>query len=480
VEVFLTAPENMKSPNPVPSVRAWFSSGSWSMAWLLALISFVWLLVPALRTPGYILDERSFGLPTIALLRGGAWPLHPANEAYGFPIVYYIAALIESFANAHPICLRLPNIVLGSLAVAIAFRWTAQRIESRVALLAGLAFACPNALHLTFVSVGSDYGSGLLCIWILSWTWWSLSGRAPIRRFAVVGAITGLILFVITQSRLLIAAWLIVVLWPHLARLVQRRSMLAACGGLCAIILSPAAYHYLTRRVAYVPPAWAILCLAAGGGGTAIVAARLWLHEPVWRAWIRRLATLGVVSVIVAAVPEVIYTVYQLPTLGQYGHHDATNYTLRHLHEWPHQVGFFFDRILPLVFIGDASQFSYTLVEKVPVRAAGVALGVGLAALWVFGAVDLARATPKGRAKRAIAWLLAPTVVAAVALVPSWNLANSLNARYFTLTLPGLFVPLCWLSFRYLGKPWRFLVFACFLTWCAYDGWGLWPRIWSS
>lgn len=463
--------------NPVQNHR---SPVGWRLSIFLGFLAFAWRLLPALRTPVYIGDEPLFGLPTIDAIKAGLWPLHYVGAPYGFPLAEYFAALGEILTGRHPMWIRLPNIALGSVAVVMLFRLSAPFLGSRVAFATGLLLACPNSLHLHFISMGSSYGFGLLCVAVLWQTWQPLSGREPLSRYAWVGVVTGIALFIFPQVRVPLLGWIVVLLGPHLVRLARRRKAVAIGASFCTAALLPLGYYFISRKSPYTPPLWGVVLFGLGAVGALTIAGIVMWFDRSWRAWTRRLLVTALLAAVVVALPEWVYQHSQSSHLEQKRRHDPTRYTLRHPHELPRQGAFFLGEVVPLVVLGNADALSPTLVEEARIETGWVIVGLAAVAAWLWSACSEMKRTSPGIRRQEKAWLLVPVLTTAIVLIPSWNLADNINARYFTLTMPGTLLPFVWACDRHLPRHLATVSLYLYVAWCAYDSWVLWPQIWIS
>ncbi len=442
-----------------------------------------WRLVAAWQVKGYALDEAIFGIPTVRDILAGNWPLHFVKAPYGFPLNEWLAAPLFLAFGPHPMWLRLPSILVASIVIAWVFVQLARQFGRPVAWTVGLLVGCPHGLHLIFVSLGSSYGTGFAVIALAVSLLARLKLNASMARFAWIGSATGWLHFILPQLRVFLLAWALYILGPHLWRLVQRYqkrpigrvTMALACLG--ALMLALAGYHFLTRRGDPMPNFYRTIWLL--GGGLLLAAGIGVLRQPSWQAIAKRWSAFLAFFVLATLPLDLAYRHWQKDRLEVAGAHDASQYSLKHAHEWPAQVAFFVGRIVPLALGDRSDSLTMVQVKDAAIPPAAIAGGIVLLALWGWAVLRQIRQLPSPSQRIFLAWVL-PVGLTAILILPSWNLAHDLHARYFTLVAPGLWLPWAIQLQNVRQRLIAPIAMILLLAWNAYDAFVIWPEFWNE
>lgn len=449
------------------------------------VLAFAWRLGAAVLVPEFALDEAIFGLATIDDVLAGGFPLHYVNAPYGLPLIEWIAAPVFALLGPNPLWLRLPSILLASAGIAWLFAQLRTQVPANWARIAAVLVACPHGLHLTFVSLSSTYGVGLLAIAAANRVMAATRLTSPVRKYAVTGLQLGLLHFIFPQIRLVILAWATFRLAPHVARTARRlwahrqTRLVLVCASVGGLFLGAAAYHFLTRRENYVftsamTAAW-LLGVALFIPAAGVVVFRL----RSWRGVVRRFALAGGCFLLGSLPLEGVYAKWQKERLERGDVHDPTGYSLKHAHAWPKQVSCFISRTVPFAVGRDSADLTNWQAEETPSEPGWFAFGTAVVVVWSVGAFTMYRTARSVDGRRWILWWLWPVALMAAIMIPSWHLAVDLHARYFTLVAFGLWLPVAFGLAGLRSTALRWTAVALILGWNAWDAFVVWPRYWT-
>ena len=436
------------------------SRGTWPVFFALVLVAFVWRMPYAATKPIVQVDEVKYSLPTVKRLLAGDAVFYISGTNYGAPTQEALAAVAFRVAGENAAAFRFSTVLFGSLATGLSFLALRRAIGPGVALGIGLALALANSSCARYTTFShSSYATLLAVVAGIQLTTLWLDGQRTFLRWLALGALIGVGLYVqklsVFQS-LVSLAWL----WmrseyferlrarlgdPRLRRRLRAGLVTAAFG---LLLLAPVLYRFLTRRSMYVPmrieTALVIVAALCFAGAAVIAASTLCAPR-------RRELTAMVCSlVLVALVPmpaELWYRKVEAPRQAAQGleAYAELDYCLKHLHEWPNQARLMIQGVFPALLIGRWNEVrGYEETERLGWKAA-VAATV-LAGLAAAGYGRWRLATPKLDPHGADALFIAPFLLTAIVLFPSWALHSESSFRYLLPFLSGFYL----LSFRCL------------------------------
>jgi hypothetical protein len=193
----------------------------------------------------------------------------------------------------------------------------------------------------------------------------------------------------------------------------------------------------------------------------------------------KRWALFLLVFVLSTAPLDFAYRHWQQARLEAVHAHDASRFSLKHYAQWPRQAAYFLERIVPLTFWAPSTSLTYQQVEETPLSPRAALVGFAVVAGWALAARRLLCAADAAERRSAREWLL-PVALTALLILPSWNLAHDLHARYFTLVAVGVWLPFAALTRLPRLRPVIFALTGGLLIWNAYDAFVLFPAVWTQ
>ena len=436
--------------------------GAWLPFLILVLLAFAWRMPYAASKPIGHVDEVSYSLPTAQRLLAGEKVLYISGTNYGAPVQEALAAVVFKAFGESTAGLRLPTVVIGSLAVGLAFLALRRATGPGVALGIGLFLALANSTNARYTTFAHPcYATALAMVGCIQLATLWCDTKRTFLRWLVLGTIMGAAFYVLTLTlfqSFVSLAWL-AVRSEYFQRLRERitqgnrlprlrAGIFTAALGL--LVLSPVGYHYLTRRATYVisPLETAIaivatVLIAAGAiiGGSTLCAPRRGEIVSV---------TCCLAMFTLLPMPAAVWfrTVEQPRLVAQHiePYSEAT-YNFKHRHEWPNSARLLMQGVFPALLIG---RFN----EVRPVEESehlGWKAAVAAAILLALAAAAICRGrtrTPMPRSREADAVFIGPLLLLLIVLCPSWLLHSELSVRYLEPFLAGFFL----LCFRCLER----------------------------
>ena len=445
----------MNDPNPART--------RWRAVALL-IFALGWRLLFALTRTYQEADELWYSLPTAERFAQGEWLFYISGTNYGAPVQEFLSGLLIRFFGVSVATLRLPVVVIGSLAVVVAFFSLRTVVRERVAFALALLLACANSSVGHYTAFAHPcYATIFLLVGALQLLTMRLARERTAGGWWALAATMGAAFYVFKLSLLQSVASLAWLWWrsENAAQLraraataagARRLRQAAALLGTGALLLAPVAYHYLTRRATFSIAPWEKVLLAGALGvllAGAALAARA-LVRPGWRETWPALAC--VLALALIPLPAALWHArIEAPRRAARGGqiYTETKFSLKHLHTWPHQVRLAIQGVIPALIVGrfDILVGQPTETEPLDWRAGVSVLLLGAVA-W-FG----------GKRLRARGWrvplsagdtvLIAPFVLTAVLMFPSWLLHSECCFRYLVPFLPGGLL----LVYRALEEP---------------------------
>jgi hypothetical protein len=455
---------------------------------LLFLVAFAWRAVHLPRLQLLHVDETRFSLPTAREIAAGHLHFFIRGTNYGAPIQEAAAALLFRVFGESPVTLRLPVVFFSSLAVVGGFLALRRVEDELVALGLAVLLACP-ASAVTRYGVGAHpvYAFLGLVFLALQAGAWRLDRSRTVGAWIAWSLLAGFSMYVLKIAAVPIA---IALLWlglrsqafrswrrelvrdPDMQRAWRRIGVLC---GLSVLVIAPVLYRALTRRATYVPRTYELCLMLLAGSMAAIAVALIFARGRV--PW-RRMWPIGAVilATILFTVPPAIYfRCVEAPRLAAEGikQWPEKQYHLKHAHEWPMQARLFLDRIIPALVIGRSNQLEGEPPEQVPLTwKAGFSLA--LLGLLSFGGIGRLRAAGLARMLYSRAFvMIAPPILFAAVMFPSWVLHSDTCFRYAVPFLAGICL-LAWKCVEPAARPhWRVAItgLAAYVAYCAFDCW---------
>ncbi len=452
-------------PTPTPAdAAATRQRAGWFGAATLLLLALVWRVPYAVTRSFTEADELWYALPTAERMARGEWLLYISGTNYGAPVQEFFASLLIRLSGVSLATLRMPVVVIGSLAVVVAYLSLRTVVRERVAFALSVLLACADSAVTHYTTFAHPcYATTFLLGGVVQLLTFRVARARSAGNWLALAAAMGAAFYVFKLALLQSAASLAWLWWlsENAARLRERaatadgaRRLWHAGGVLAAgaLLLAPVAYHGLTRRQTFTPAPWenglvlAALAVLLAGAVLALRAAA----RPAWReVWP---AVACALAVALFPLPAAVwYARVETPRVAaRHGKlYAQPAYSLKHLHAWPHQARLVIQGILPALVIGRFDELEGEPTEREPLDwRAGVSVAL-LGGLAWFGV----------RRVRALGWrvplsagdtvLIAPFLLTAAVMFPSWALHSESCFRYLVPFLPGGLL----LAYRALEEP---------------------------
>ncbi len=456
----------------------------------------------AATSPIVQVDEVKYSLPTVQRFLAGDPVLYISGTNYGAPLEQAMAAgLFASFGESAA-AFRLPTVLLGSLAAGVFFLALrrAVGIGAALGLTLPLALANSSVARYTTFSHGC-YSTLLLAVGLIQLATLRVEQRRTLARWLVLGITMGAGLYVLKLAIFQILAslawlWLRSDFFERLrarfadARLRQRLHAGIFTGALGLLALAPVLYHFLTRRATYTISPWEKwLVIAAAffcAAGAVIVLPALCVPR------LRECAPVAGALALLVLIPlpaALWFRKVELPRLTSHGiaPYAEASYSLRHLHEWPHQARLMLDGVFPALLIGrwdEVRGFEESEQESLGWKSAIIAALLAALMLASIFTRRGRRPQPEMLKKqhmplprtaftlhRADFIFIAPFLLTLAVLFPSWSLHSESSFRYLLPFLPGMFlVAYRCLEERITARPrLTITLLALYVAYCAFD-----------
>ena len=437
---------------------------AWFGAAVLFLFSLAWRLPYAVWRAYTDSDEVWYSLPTAERMARGEWLFYISGTNYGAPVQEFFASLLMRLFGTSVATLRLPVVVISALAVVVAYLSLRTVVRERAAFALSLLVACADSAVAHYTAFAHPcYATTFLLGGVIQLLTFRLAReRTPggwVALAAAVGA--GFYVFKLSLLQSVVSlAWL----WWRSENAAGLRARAATAGGAWrlrlaggvlatgAVMLAPVAYRYLTRRKIFVIAPWETVLLLAALAVLlvgAVLAVRV-MVRPAWReVWAALVCALALALIPLPAA--VWYARVEAPRVAERNGklYAEADYGLKHVHEFPHQARLVIQGIIPALVIGRFDELEGEPSETEPLDwRAGFSV-VLLGALVWFG----------GKRVRALGWrvpvsagdavLIAPFLVTAAIMFPSWSLHSERCFRYLVPVLPGGLL----LVYRALEEP---------------------------
>jgi hypothetical protein len=447
------------SAAPAPRLNA-----AWLGAITLFLFSLVWRLPYAISRTFTDADELWYSLPTSERMARGEWLLYISGTNYGAPFQEFLASVLIRFFGVSEGIVRLPVVLLGAVGVVIAYFSLRTVLKERVAFALAVLLALPSSgvAHYSAFAHPSYATVFILCGVIQLLTFRLARKSTPGGWWALAGVI-GLAFYAFKLSLLQSAVSLAWLWWrsDHAARCRARiatpegqRTFRWAIGILAcaALLLAPVAYHYLTRRKAFAIAPWETGLLLASGAILGVGA--VFLVRVISRPTLRELwpALACAAALVLIPLPAKIwYERVEAPRRLAAGDkfYPEASYSLKHFHEWPRQIALTVQGIIPAMALGNFDELNTDELAMPPIDWRTVFSVVLLGLLAWFGGRRLHAAGWRVPLSAGDTVLIAPFLVTAAIMFPSWMLFNEFAFRYLLPFLPGALL----LIYRALEAP---------------------------
>jgi hypothetical protein len=455
---------------------------------LLFLLAFAWRGVHLPRLQLLHVDETRFSLPTAREIAVGHLHFFIRGTNYGAPIQEAAAALLFRMFGESPVTLRLPVVFFSSLAVVAGFLALRCVVREPVALGLAVLLACP-ASAVTRYGVGAHPVYAFLALVVLSLQAgaWRLDRSRTVRAWIAWSLLAGFSMYVLKIAAVPIAVALLWLglrsqafrLWrrelardPNMQRAWWR---IGAFCGLAVLLIAPVLYRALTRRATYEPRAYEFCLMLLAGVMAAIAVALLIARGRVpWRRmW--PISAVILTAILFTVPPEIYFRRVEAPRLAAEGikQWPEKQYHLKHAHEWPLQARLFLDRIIPALVIGRSNQLEGEPPEHVPLTWKA-AFSTVLLGLLIAGGIYHLRSAGIARMFYSRAFvMIAPPVLFAAVMFPSWVLHSDTCFRYAVPFLAGIAL-LAWKCIEPFARSHSravISVLAAYVVYCAFDCW---------
>lgn len=431
---------------------------------MLVLVALIWRLPYAVTRGFHEADELWYALPTVARLLKGEGLFYISGTNYGAPVQEFLASLLFRAFGESALALRLPVVVLGVLGVLVAYLALRTVVRPRAAfgmslLLAGAGSAVAH--YTTFAH--PCYAATFLLVGVLQLLTFRLDRARTAGRWWALALTMGAAFYLFKLSLLQSVASLAWLWWrsENAARLRARagtadgalalgRAGVALAAG--ALLLAPVAYRFLTRRETFAIVPWekgllaaALVALLLG----TVLAARA-MARPSWSELWPGLACALALGLL--PLPAALWHArVEAPRVAARGGtiYAEKSYALKNYQAFPHQMRLVVQGLIPALVVGQYDNLigDIDAPEEMNWRA-----GVSVALLGVLGWFG-------GKRLRATGWrvplaagdtvLIAPFLLTAAVLLPSWSLHNEYCYRYFVPFLSGGLL----LVYRALEEP---------------------------
>ncbi len=471
----------MNFPADTTTKRRW-RCGVWPIFFALVLFAFAWRMPYAATAPIVQVDEVKYSLPTVLRFLAGDPVLYISGTNYGAPLEQAMAAGLFAVFGESAGAFRLPTVLLGSLAVGVFFLALRRIVGRGAALGLTLPLALANSCVARYTTFSHGcYSTLLLAVGLIQLATLRVEERRTLARWLVLGVAMGAGFYVL---KLAIFQSVASLAWLGLrseyfqrlrARLADARLRPRLRAGISTvalglIALAPVLYRFLTRRATYaISPweKWLVIAAAFFCAAGAVV-----LLPTLGAPRFREGATVSAALALLALVPlpaEIWFRKIELPRLAAQGiaPYVEAGYSLRHLHEWPHQARLLLEGVFPALLVGRWDEVrGFEESEREPLGWKSAIAAAVLAALALSGWRNFRTRPPRTQTPRPPApatnpcegkWtralrsadfiFIAPFLLTLAVLFPSWSLHSESSFRYLLPFLPGLFL----LAFRCLG-----------------------------
>jgi len=419
---------------------------------LLLLLAILWRLPYALTRTYTEADELWYSLPTAERMARGEWLFYISGTDYGAPVQEFFSSLLIRLFGVNLATLRLPVVILSAFAVAVAYLNLRTVVRERIAFVLCLPLACGNSAILHYTAFAHPcYATTFLLAGVIQLLTFRVARNRTTANWLALALAMGTGFYVFKLSLLQSAGSLAWLWWrsESAAGLRERatgadgaRRLRFAAGVLAAgaALLAPVAYHWLTRRQTFVAAPWekivvltAFSLLLAG----AAVFSRL-LPRPTWReVW--PVLTCALALVLIPLPAAVWHAHIEAPRHAAHGPgpYAEASYSLKHVQAWPHQVRLVIQGIIPALVIGRVDTLKGEPTETEPFDwRAGMSVAL-LAALAWFGGKRLRSSGWRVPLRAGDAVIVAPFLLTAAVMFPSWALHSEWCFRYLLPFLPG-------------------------------------------
>ncbi|MCE9610108.1 MAG: glycosyltransferase family 39 protein [Chthoniobacter sp.] len=436
----------------------------WWGAVTLLLAALVWRLPYAVTRSFNESDELWYSLPTVERMVKGEWLFYISGTNYGAPVQEFLASLLFRVFGESAITLRLPVVILGAVGVVVAYRSLRTVVRERAAFGMSLLLACAGSAVAHYTTFAHPcYAATFLLVGVLQLLTFRLDRARTARGWWALALTMGGAFYLFKLSLLQSAASLAWLWWrsENADRLRARARTVDGAQALCragvwlgagALLLAPVAYRFLTRRRTFVMLSWEKGLLAA-----ALVALLIgaWLATRAMARTSRREAWPGLVCALALGLiplPAALWHArVEAPRVLAQGRtiYAEKRYELKHWRELPHQTRLVLQGIIPALIIG---HFDYLIGEPTETEPLDWRAGVSVAVLAVlawFGGKRLRAAGWRVPLRAGDTVLIAPFLITAAIMFPSWALHSECCFRYLVPFLAGglLFV------YRALEEP---------------------------
>ena len=431
---------------------------------LLLLLALLWRLPYALTRAYTEADELWYSLPTAERMARGEWLFYISGTNYGAPVQEFFSSVLIRLFGVSLATLRLPVVILSALAVAVAYLSLRTVVRGRVAFVLCLPLACGNSAILHYTAFAHPcYATIFLLTGVIQLLTFRVARLRTAANWIALALAMGTGIYVFKLSLLQSAASLAWLWWrsENAARLRGRtataegaRRLRLAAGVLTAgaALLAPVAYHWLTRRQTFVAAPWekivvlaALLLLLAGAALSMRVFPR-----PAWReVWPVLACALALVLIPLPAA--VWHARVEAPRQAANGGrpYAEASYSLKHVRALPHQARLVIKGIIPALLIGRVDTLNGEPTETEPLDwRAGMSIAL-LAVLAWFGGKRIRCLGERVPLCAGDMVLIAPFLLTAVVMFPSWALHSEWCFRYLVPFLPGGLL----LAYRAVEKP---------------------------
>ncbi len=446
---------------PLPRARpAWFGAA------VLFIFAIVWRLPWAVARALTEEDEIWYSLPTAERMVRGDWLFYISGTNYGAPVQEFFSSVLMRLFGTSEITLRLPVVVISAAAVVLAYLSLRTVVRERAAFALGLLLAGVGSAVASYTTFAHPcYATVFLLAGVIQLLTFRLARERTAAGWLALAAAMGAAFYVFKLSLLQSAVSLAWLWWrsgnaAHLraraatadgARRLRRAGGVLAAG---AALLAPVAYHWLTRRQTFVIAPWEKVLLLAAAAVLlvgAVLALRA-LARPAWREIWPGLAC--ALALVLAPLPAAVwYARTEAPRVAarEGKVYAEASYELKHVQAWPQQARLVIQWIIPALVIGrfDETPGHPADAEPLDWRAGGSVALLGVLA-W-FGGKRLRAGGWRVPLSAGDAVLIAPFLLTAAVMFPSWALHSGRCYRYLVPFLPGGLL----LVYRALEEPVR-------------------------
>ena len=436
---------------------------AWLAPLVLGVIAILWRLWYSLTRPITHIDELWFSLPTVRRMLAGDWLFFISGTNYGAPLQEALAAgLARSFGETL-LTFRLPPLVFGGAAVAMLYVVLREVVKAPVALAIALLLACANSAVARYCAFAhSNYAVLLLLLALMQWMAFRTDRARTLGLWLALALLMGaasysLGLALLQTGPLLLWLWLRSDFFQrfrdrlHDPAVRQRFLRASACAAAAALPLAAVLYRFLTRREIYTLGRLDAALLIAG---LLLGLVALWLSSPACpaprqREWFAPLIVAA--SLILVPLPAKLW--FQRVEAPRLAARHVTlwaeaRYSLRHLHEMPHQARLLIQGVFPPILIGRWDELEGVPTDPVRITWKSGVTAAFIALLAAAALVSWRRGWRPGMLGKDCVFI-APFIAVVVVMFPSWSLHSETCHRYLIPFLPGLYL----LTYRILQEP---------------------------